>query len=523
MKKNLIASGILIFLLSILNYSCNKEKPVPPTVTTDSATEVTYTTAVTGGNVTAEGSEPVSARGVCWNTAGNPTTSDNILSDNGSLGVFTSNLTGLTPNTIYYVRAYATNSGGTSYGDQVSFTTIQVEIPVLTTTDVTSITQTTSAAGGEITDDKGGSVTVRGVCWSTSENPTTSDSKTSDGTGTGIFSSSLTGLTGNTTYYVRAYATNSAGTGYGSQVSFKTSPVIPTVNTTEISGIGFYSGTTGGNITSDGGSSIIQRGVCWSNSQNPTTSDSKTIDGAETGTFISNIDNLLPGETYYLRAFAANSVGTGYGEQIQFKTVPKILADTDGNNYDIILIGNQFWFKQNLKTTKYNNGDPVTSTTPLTYDISGESEPEYQWPAGGSETNVAVYGRLYTWYSVNDSRNLCPAGWHVPTLNEWMILINYLGGEAVAGDKLKEAGTDHWPSPNNSTNESEFTALPGGDKSESMFRSFGYTGNYWTSTYYGVPGGNAANYIQIDRELSNVVPNLHFRHYGYSVRCMKDN
>ena len=522
-RTSRLASLIILSFYVCFLHSCKKDKPDPPVLSTTNVTEISYRSAVSGGNVTSDGGNPLISRGLCWNTAAQPTITNSLTTENGALGEFTSDLTQLSPNTMYYVRAYATNEGGTSYGNQVTFTTVQMDVPVLTTTEVTSITQTTANAGGNITDDKGGTISQRGVCWSTSENPTIADNETLDGTALGSFVSQLTNLTGNTTYFLRAYATNSVGTGYGTQVSFKTSPVIATISTLEISSIGFYSGKTGGNIANDGGSSIIQRGVCWSELQNPTTSDSKTNEALGTGTFISHIDNLLPGETYFLRAYAINSVGTAYGEQIQFTTVPKSVTDLDGNNYDIILIGDQYWFKQNLKSTKYINGEPITSTTPLTYDISAETEPKYQWPSGGDEANVSVYGRVYTWYAVNDNRSLCPAGWHVPTNDDWTILINYLGGETIAGDKLKEAGTDHWPSPNNSTNESEFTALPGGDKSESMFRSFGYSGYYWTNTYWGASGGNSAYYVLIERELSRTQQSSHYKHYGYSVRCMKDN
>jgi plastocyanin len=128
------------------------------------------------------------------------------------------------PNTQYYVRAFATNSAGTGYGNQVTFTTEQIQQAAVTTTDVTLITSSTAVSGGDVTSDGGEAVTERGVCWSTAQNPTTADSKTSDGSGTGIFISNLADLTSNTTYYLRAYATNSAGTVYGNEVSFTTPP-----------------------------------------------------------------------------------------------------------------------------------------------------------------------------------------------------------------------------------------------------------------------------------------------------------
>lgn len=203
-------------------HACRKDKPTPPSVTTTKVTEIAYTTATSGGDVTNEGSTPLISRGVCWNISPEPTISNNKTTETSGLGTFTSNLTQLTPGTLYYVRAYAINSAGTGYGNQTSFTTLSVGVPVLTTVEVTNITIITAVSGGNITDDNGSTITARGVCWSTSEIPTTSDSKTTDGSGTGSFTSNITGLNAGMTYYIRAYATNSAGTVYGNQRSFTT-------------------------------------------------------------------------------------------------------------------------------------------------------------------------------------------------------------------------------------------------------------------------------------------------------------
>lgn len=294
-----------------------------PTVTTTAISDTTQTTATSGGNVTNDGGASITARGICWSTSANPTTADSKTSNSTGTGTFTSSLTGLIGNTTYFVRAYATNSVGTNYGNEVSFKTSPV-LPVVTTTAISETTQTTATSGGNVTYDGGAEITVRGVCWSTSASPTTTDSKTTDGTGTGIFSSNLTVLTGNTTYFVRAYATNSVGTNYGSEVSFKTSPVLPTITTTAVSAITASTASSGGNITSDGGASISARGVCWSTAQNPTTSDNKTTDGTGTGIFTSAITSLTPGAIYYTRAFATNIVGTVYGNQLTFTSLGQV-------------------------------------------------------------------------------------------------------------------------------------------------------------------------------------------------------
>jgi uncharacterized protein (TIGR02145 family) len=160
------------------------------------------------------------------------------------------------------------------------------------------------------------------------------------------------------------------------------------------------------------------------------------------------------------------------------------VTDIDGNVYKTVTIGNQVWMAEDLKTTRYRNGDLIGTTNPATLDISGESAPTYQWAYAGNERNVATYGRLYTWYASTDSRAIAPAGWHVPTDAEWTALVTFLGGESVAQGKLKEAGTTHWNGPNSdATNESGFTALPGGNRfGDKGFIGLGDFTHWWTST-----------------------------------------
>jgi plastocyanin len=220
-----------IAFVIMLMVSCSKSSEVtapmvmPPDVSTASFGALTQTTATGGGTVTADGNAAVSARGVCWGTTTGPTIANSKTIDGSGTGAFTSSLTGLTPSTTYFARAYASNSAGTSYGTELSFTTLAtggVSLASLSTVAVTAITQTTATSGGNITSNGGGTVTARGVVWGTAANPTTANSSTSDGTGLGIYSSAITGLTANTLYHVRAYATNSAGTAYGNDVSFTT-------------------------------------------------------------------------------------------------------------------------------------------------------------------------------------------------------------------------------------------------------------------------------------------------------------
>ena len=201
-----------------------------------------------------------------------------------------------------------------------SHNTSSTTLPTVITTNVTAITSSTATGGGNITSDGGSSITLRGVCWRTTPNPNLSDSHTSDGNSTGTFTSSITGLSGGTTYYVRAYASNSLGNAYGNQVSFTTpaSGTLPTVTTTAISSIAATSASSGGNVTSDGGSSVTVRGVCWSTSTAPTVSGSHSSDGTGTGVFTSSITGLSSCTYYYVRAYATNTAGTSYGEEFVF-------------------------------------------------------------------------------------------------------------------------------------------------------------------------------------------------------------
>lgn len=491
---------------------------VNPMVTTTAITGITVNSAVGGGNVMSDSGSAVTARGICWNTAQNPTLSNSHTNDGTGTGGFSSLLTGLLFHRTYYVRAYATNSAGTRYGSQVSFMTA-AGLPVVTTSSISGITSNSASGGGNVTADSGATVTARGICWSTSENPTDADSKTTNGTGTGSFTSSITGLSPLTTYYVRAYAANSLGTVYGSQVNFTTNAIgPPTVSTASISNITTTTASGGGNVTADGGATVTARGICWSTSQNPTITDLHTSDGTGTGSFTSSIGSLSPSTTYYVKAYATNSMGTAYGGQVSLATNALPITDIDGNVYHSVTIGTQVWMVENLKTTKYRNGTDIpyiTDNALWSSDTTG-AYCNYQNIASNSTT----YGRLYNWYAVNNVNNIAPTGWHVASDAEWTILTDFLGGEAVAGGKLKEAGTAHWNSPNTgATNESGFTALPGGWRRDYGPFEDGSWGYWWSATEYNAT--IAWNRLMVF-SAANVWRNDSFKTYGFHVRCIKD-
>ncbi len=207
-----------------------------------------------------------------------------------------------------------------------------------------------------------------------------------------------------------------------------------------------------------------------------------------------------------------------YNIQQKIKVFESVL-DIEGNKYKIITIGNQTWMAENLKSTKYNNGDIIGTTTSPILNISGESTPKYQWAYNGNDDNVSTYGRLYTWYVVVDSRSICPTGWHVPTDDEWKTLVDFIGGESLGGSKLKEIGTTHWLTPNSgATDEFNFTALPAGSRmGDGTFKYIGEYGGWWSSSEEYNAWHRSVYYAGY-----NISRDFIIRHVGSSVRCIKN-
>jgi uncharacterized protein (TIGR02145 family) len=297
-------------------------------------------------------------------------------------------------------------------------------------------------------------------------------------------------------------------------------PIITTIPVTEVS---YTAAISGGDVTSEGGAFVTGRGICWNTSPNPELINSWTIESGTLGIYKSVLVDLIPNTTYYVRAYANNATGTGYGGDMSFTTKDYgSVADVDGNIYKTADIGFQVWMAENLKTTKYQNGDLIGTTTPITLDISDQSTPKYQWDNyNGNETDVSTYGRLYTWFTVTDSRGICPTGWHVSSDVELEELITFLGGDIEAGSKLKEAVWSHWlPSDIYGTNESGFSALPGADRDiHGNFQLNGYKSKYWTSQeldetkslFWSLSGKNNA-----------VASDYTDKGSGLSIRCVKD-
>jgi len=208
-------------------------------------------------------------------------------------------------------------------------------LPIVTTSAISAITQTDATCGGVITSDGGTPITVRGICWNTETNPTTTNSIKLGKEGDDMFILTISGLTAGITYHVRAFASNSVGTTYGDDITFSTKKNLATITTTNVTSITTTTANSGGTVVAIGGDSVISRGVCWGQYTNPTINNSKTIDGEGIGNFVSNITGLIPNMTYHLRAYATNSGGTAYGRAIEFLTLIDPLV-----NYDHMLLGN---------------------------------------------------------------------------------------------------------------------------------------------------------------------------------------
>jgi hypothetical protein len=292
-----------------------------PTISTNPISNITDKAAISGGQITDDGGTPILERGLCWSQNQNPTISDSYITEGDGIGSYIAIMTGLTANTSYYVRAYATNTQGTSYGDEELFTTIELQLASVSTTAASNVSYTTATIGGDVSNDNGSSVTNRGVCWATTNQPTTDNSKYVEAGGLGVFSTQITGLLPNTTYYLRAFAVNGAGTSYGNVITITTlTPSTASLSTKSISGISSNIAGSGGTIVTDGGFPITAKGVCWSINPNPTTANSKTIDGTGSLSFNSTLTGLNPLTLYYVRAYATNGLGTSYGNELSFTT-----------------------------------------------------------------------------------------------------------------------------------------------------------------------------------------------------------
>ena len=613
-----------------------------PSLSTTVVSSLQNTTALSGGTISSDGGSAVTAHGVCWSTVPGPTVALASKTNNGSgTGSYTSNITGLSKNTTYYLRAYATNEVGTAYGNEISFTTLNLPVDIdgnaydtvvigtqvwmsknlrvskyrngdpipsnlsdatwsSTTSGAYAIYNNTSAndsiygklynwyavadprglcpVGWHVPSDAewqtletalgmpvaelnivgsrgsvqnvGGKMKAISPLWN-SPNTGADDSSGFSGLPGGArnFSSGTyddIGLFGgwwsstqHSTTHARSRTLNSPfgdvyrnsnHQTYGFSVRCVRA-VVPTLNTTAVSSVQNTTAISGGTISSDGGSAVTARGVCWSTVPGPTVAlASKTNNGSGTGSYTSNITGLSKNTTYYLRAYATNEVGTAYGNEISFTTL-NLPVDIDGNAYDTVVIGTQVWMSKNLRVSKYRNGDPIPSNLS---DATWSSTTSGAYAIyNNTSANDSIYGKLYNWYAVADPRGLCPVGWHVPYENEWQILeitlgmpsgelnnTSFRGNLQNIGGQIK-AVNPLWLPPNlGATNSSVFTGLPAGLRyNNGTFSNNGYDGNWWTSTSNSLTSSFSRTVWYGNPGLARYGPSKNF---GYSIRCIKN-
>ncbi len=301
---------------------------------------------------------------------------------------------------------------------------------------------------------------------------------------------------------------------------FQQPPVLITVGGTNITQTSFVCTAI---ISDHGGEPITERGFCWQKGGTPTIETNRTVINTKSDTFSIELTGLSKYTSYYIFAYAKNALGTGYGNTIGQKTksttfYPRFgptVTDIDGNVYRTDTIGNQIWMVENLRTTRYRNGDSVINGTNR-MDLRSEGA-----FCNYIDANLQrVYGRLYNFHAVNDKRGLAPVGWHVATIYDLDTLSALLEGSDLVGGKLKEAGTEHWQNPNTgATNETGFTALPGGTaNSLGIVSNIGFSGHWWTST----ESTNYGYQYYMHNSSSYVGSSILVKGIFLTVRCVKD-
>lgn len=305
---------------------------------------------------------------------------------------------------------------------------------------------------------------------------------------------------------------------------------VPVVITAEVTDIAVTTAISGGTVSDDGGSLINARGVCWSTSPNPTIKDSKTNDGTGAGSFTSAITGLVPDTDYFVRAYASNKKGTAYGSIMTFRTAEGV-ADSDGNYYPMIRIGNYEWMAENLKTTKFNDGSNIENLGMSLAAWNSNTSGAYCW-VNNNEGNKDTHGALYNWFAVNTGK-LCPQGWRVPSDDEWKYLEGMVDTQVPVGSPVwdglyfrgQDAGKilkakEGWPVGGNGTDDYDFTAIPAGIRTyDADYIFVGNRGYFWTSDSHSAE--NAFNRT-LYPDQNTVWRYFSNKRDGLSVRCIRD-
>ena len=488
---------------------------------------------------------------------------------------------------------YITNSGSNCDNtvnlcellDRLAQLENMLNVLTIRTAGVTAVTENTFTVEGEVVNDGGATVMQRGFVYATTHNPTISNNRRNVGSGTGTFSTTITSLTAGTTYYVRAFATNVNGIVYGSEVAVTTTATspsaVPSVTTVAVIDVTKTQATVRGNVTSDGGETVTVRGFVYDTLANPTTSSKKATNGGGTGSYTNLLSELLPGKTYHIRAYATNSVGTGYGNELMFTTVAQAqptpvgndgqpcpatptVTDHEGNVYNTVQIGTQCWTKENMRaTTSPSTGTYLIPPVGTNYTLSGK---QACWPNYDSATYAPQnYGLLYNWnaavdtfntaygetsvipfetnngeyYAVNvifseHRRGICPLGWHVPSDAEWTALTDYVGSQ---DNYIYIDDTYGVEFRNNSYIAKALASTKGWSSSTRIFAVGNMPGNNNATGFSALPLGTTYFWSSTKRSYGDFTAWTRFIHYNYatvgsegsgmeynhSVRCLRDS
>ena len=429
-------------------------------------------------------------------------------------GKYTAHLTDLVDNTTYYIRYSVSNKYSSVVAEKVvEFKTLPCTVPTIVVDSIADVKENQAKVHLRLTSNGGAVVTDMGICWSKQANPTTKDiHKSTDDT---LAVLDITDLQSNTQYYVRAYAMNKIGIAYSEEVVFTTlkQVVLPTVTTTSATSVTETSAVTGGNVTSDGGASSTERGVVYSTTQNPTVANSKVASGSGTGAFTCNLTGLQSNTTYFVRAYAVNSKGTAYGDEVSFTTKEGVMATPEYVDLGLSVK----WATFNVGATKPEEyGD---------YFAWGETEPKavYNWSTykwcNGSSSSLTKYCTSSSYGIVDNKTTLelsddaaranWGGNWRMPTKAEQ--------------DELHEQCTWTWTTQNGvngykvTSNSNKSIFLPAaGHRDDNSLYSAGSESNYWSSSlspvspYYAYYLLFNSSYVDWD--------NFDNRYYGFSVR-----